>query len=62
MNGASEDFNFYLGTETGTHRLTSRKFSWIKCNKDFRGYYLTSYSEYNFFALEHVMQNTKNVN
>jgi hypothetical protein len=58
--GDTLEFDFYLGSETGSLTL-NRSYSWIKCNKNFRGYYLTSYSDYNFEAVEYVLRNSNNV-
>jgi hypothetical protein len=52
--GSIEEFDFYLGKTSDSIEL-NRSISWIKCNKDFKGYYLTDYSDYNFKALEFVM-------
>ena len=60
LNGTVLDFDFYLGSSTDSVRL-DRAYSWIKCNKDFRGYYLTTYSDYNFKAVEYVLQNGNQV-
>ena len=59
--GSNDEYNFYLGDKSATFRLSKRQYSWIKCNKDFHGYYLTNYAESNFQALEHVMQSANNV-
>ena len=61
LAGTIEEFNFYLGNTSASLEL-NRSFSWIKCNKDFRGYFLTDYSEYNFQALEHVFTRNQTVN
>lgn len=54
--GDVEEFNFFLKDSEGTKTL-SRKYTWVKCNKDFRGYYITDYSDSNFNALEDVLIN-----
>jgi hypothetical protein len=38
----SVDFNFFLNESTGSIELDS-SYTWIKCNKDFRGFYVTDY-------------------
>ena len=32
-----------------------RRYTWIKCNKDFKGYYMTDYFDNNFDAIEYVL-------
>ena len=60
MAGDVQEFDFYLGVESDSIEL-NRAFSWIKCNKDFKGYYLTDYSEINFKALEYVLSQNQSV-
>ena len=60
LMGDTLDFEFYLGSEKGSLSLNGT-YSWIKCNRNFRGYYLTTYTEYNFKAVEYVMANSNNV-
>lgn len=54
LDGTLEPFNFYLGSKEGSKKL-DKKYSWVKCNKDFKGFYLSSYS--NFKGLVEVFNN-----
>jgi hypothetical protein len=36
----------------------NRKYTWVKCNKDFKGFYVTGYSKSNTINLIYAM-NTK---
>lgn len=58
--GFIEDFNYFLKESEGSINL-SRVFTWVKCNKDFKGYYVTDYIESNFQALEDVLINQPSV-
>ena len=54
LAGTIVPVNFYLGSKQGTLNLPS-KYSWIKCNKDFKSFYVTSYSENNVEQLIDVV-------
>jgi hypothetical protein len=61
-NGNFYEFDFFLTNQTGSIRLPNRKYSWIKCNRNFNGYYLTSYSDYNFKVLGYLLKDSSNHN
>ena len=62
-NGNYYNFDFFLTSQKGSIRLPSnRQYSWIKCNRNFNGYYLTSYSDYNFKVLGHLLKDQFNHN
>lgn len=54
ITGSVKEFNFFLKDTDGSVDL-DRKYTWVKCNKDFKGYYVTDYSNDNFQALEQVL-------
>lgn len=56
LNGTIKNFNFYLNSHTEAFEL-DENYSWIKCNKDFKSYYITDYSEENIKAIEYVLTN-----
>lgn len=52
--GEIREFNFFLHDESGFIDL-DRRYTWVKCNNDFRGYYILDYSEELFAALNQVL-------
>ena len=38
----------------------SRRFTWVKCNKDFRGYYVTDYYDNNYEVFEYLLEHNNN--
>lgn len=58
--GDIEEFSYFLRDSEGSIGLKKR-YTWVKCNKDFRGYYVTDYSDANFQALENVLINRPDV-
>lgn len=42
LTGETENFNFYLESTKGTKKL-EKKFDWVKCNRDFNGFYVNNY-------------------
>lgn len=50
-----------LNTIKGTHELDNREFTWVKCNKDFKGYYITNYDDEIFKAFTKALENKPDV-
>ena len=46
----------YLFLSEQTFDTEFEKISWVKCNKDFRGYYVTDYSTENFETLAALLK------
>lgn len=43
-SGDIREFSFFLRSENGEIDL-ERRFTWVKCNTDFKGYYTIHYSD-----------------
>lgn len=43
LDGELKNVTFFLDSSSGTFEL-DRDYSWIKCNNDFKGFYLTAYT------------------
>lgn len=60
LAGTLSNFTFWLTDTTG--RLTiPGNINWIKCNKDFNGYYITDYGNRLFQSFETVLLDQPNV-
>ena len=60
MTGNIREFTFFLRLETGQIDL-DRRYSWVKCNNDFRGYYVVDYSAQLLAAFDEVLSTSKDV-
>ena len=60
MTGNIHEFTFFLSLETGQIDL-DRRYSWVKCNNDFRGYYVVDYSAQLLAAFDEVLSSSKDV-
>lgn len=56
LAGDNHDFSLLLTDASAIVQLP-RQFGWIKCNKDFNGYYMTDYADSQFAAFEAVILN-----
>ncbi|CAF0971628.1 unnamed protein product [Brachionus calyciflorus] len=54
VGGDTREFKYFLDKKQGIFEL-DRNFSWIKCNSDFRGYYLVNYEERNLDILNQIL-------
>lgn len=61
LNGDITEFNYFMKDKEAFHDL-DRRYTWVKCNKDFRGYYATDYSRNIFSAFTHILLNKPEVN
>lgn len=52
--GNIREFTFFLKSETGQIDL-DRRYSWVKCNNDFKGYYVADYSAQLLQAFDQVL-------
>jgi hypothetical protein len=52
--GSERDFKFLLTKKEDSMPL-DRRYTWVKCNQDFKGYYITDYSKEVFAAIEAVL-------
>jgi hypothetical protein len=55
-----ETKNFYLDSAKISVTL-DKKYSWIKCNRDFKGFYVTDYNKANYDTLLEVVQKNPKV-
>lgn len=60
LAGSIYEFTYLLSSSSGTFQLPGA-FDWVKCNKDFNGYYITDYGDAQFLSYETVMVNTPDV-
>lgn len=51
----------YLLKEQEGYIKLAKEYTWIKCNSDFHGYYLTNYDNKNFEALNNLLRNDYSV-
>ena len=47
LGGVPKNVTFFLDKQMGEFEL-DRDYSWIKCNNDFKGFYITAYTEADF--------------
>ena len=59
--GEDVEINFFLKSINEQTVAFPRRFTWIKCNKDFRGFYLTKYSEPDFESLTDLLDTVPTV-
>jgi hypothetical protein len=59
--GTIQPFDFLMGTKTGTTQITG-VFDWVKCNLDFKAYYMSNYDSSQFESFEAVLAAAPNVN
>ena len=45
----------------GTHDLNNREFTWVKCNKDFKSYFITNYDDEIFKAFTKALESKPEV-
>jgi hypothetical protein len=60
LAGNVREFNFFLKERSGSIEL-DREYTWVKCNTDFKGYYVTDYSEQQFDIFENILLRNKTV-
>lgn len=60
LAGDIREFNFFLRFESGQIDL-DRRYSWIKCNNEFRGYYVMDYSAQLLLAFDEILSTNKDV-
>ncbi len=60
LKDGTVDFNYFLVGKEGSIELDS-SYSWIKCNKDFKGYYLTDYPVEIYEAFNELLINNAGV-
>lgn len=56
LDGTFENFNFYLGNKMGLRSL-SKKFDWVKCNRDFNGFYVNNYDANDYKNIINTLTN-----
>ena len=61
LNGDISEFNYFMKDKEAFFDL-DRRYTWVKCNKDFKGYYATDYSRNIFSAFTHILLNKPEVN
>lgn len=52
--GQIREFTYFLNAKSGSIEL-DRDYSWVKCNNEFRGYYVTEYTVEQFAAFDEVL-------
>lgn len=60
LSGDVREFTYFLSEQTGQIDL-DRPYSWVKCNNDFKGYYVTDYSLDQFSIFTSVIVNNQSV-
>lgn len=60
LGGTVDSFQYLLTQSTGFLQLAKR-YDWVKCNKDFNGYYITDYGNQLFNSFENVLLNRPDV-
>lgn len=58
--GDVEEYRYLLKSASGTLELP-KQFNWVKCNKDFNGYYITDYGDDQFNSFETVLLHSRDV-
>lgn len=53
------EFEYFLTSNEGFIDL-SRRFTWVKCNRDFKGYYVTEYLDSNYEIFAFLLGNADN--
>ena len=61
LAGTITNFTYWLTQQTG-RMVIPGNFGWVKCNKDFNGYYITDYGNALYQSFETVILNRPNVN
>ena len=57
--GQLVEFEYFLTSTEGSIDL-SRRFTWVKCNKEFKGYYVTEYLDSNYEIFQFLLENSGN--
>jgi hypothetical protein len=60
INGQMVEFDYFLKSNEAFIDL-SRRFTWVKCNRDFKGYYVTEYLDANYEIFNFLLSNDDNV-
>lgn len=60
LGGTPYSFTYWL-TQTFGEIVIPGRYDWIKCNKDFNGYYITEYGTRLFSSFETVLLNQPGV-
>ena len=60
LKDGTVDFNYFLVDKEGSIELDS-SYTWIKCNKDFKGYYVTDYPIEIYEAFNELLINNAGV-
>ena len=60
LAGSVVDITYLLDKKEGS-RILDAKFTWIKCNKNFKGFYTTLYDAKNFIEIENILKKNKTV-
>ena len=58
--GQVREFTYFLNYEMGQIDL-DRHYTWVKCNNDFRGYYVTDYSAQQFLIFDELLFKNQSV-
>jgi hypothetical protein len=53
-------FDYLLTTKSGSAQLNGQ-FNWVKCNNDFKGFYMTNYTDSQFQTFEQVILASRDV-
>lgn len=60
LSGNIREFTYFLRVESGYIDL-DRHYTWVKCNNDFRGYYVLDYSAQLFAVFDEILSRNKEV-
>ena len=58
--GSIREFTYFLNDKSGQIDL-DRRYTWVKCNNDFKGYYVTDYSAQLFQAFDQILASNPEV-
>lgn len=61
LSGEIKVFNVFMNGNDGSSFQLDRKYTWVKCNTDFKGFYVTDYSAQLFSVFENILLQDKNV-
>jgi hypothetical protein len=57
LSGQIKEFSFFLDEFEGIYDGLDRRYTWVKCNNEFRGFYVTDYAQAIFDAFTNILTN-----
>jgi len=57
LSGDIKEFSFFLDDFEGVFDGLDRRYTWVKCNNEFRGFYVTDYAPSIFDAFTEILSN-----